>query len=768
MALEVARGILNAAGATQTITTGFFTPPKFAIFVVVGATVAASGAAPALTTGQALSVGFTDFTNHRCHSCAATHGATSATLDVSRYAQDNAKCIHIISPAGVTVLSGVAALSGNNVVITWTGTVGSRLVEYLIFGGTDITNVTLGGFLSPAANVNLDVSLGYNYNFLMFLNGYTGIATPVGASDSQISVGYASADGSGSLGTGQGATAAVRDNAAATTSADTFESVVNASIAAAAGMTGSLTFSNNVTPIANGFRVTGGAGATAGRYCYYLAVRGLQAKVGSFVPPVMNGLTTVVTTGLTEVTKAVMLQASGHITPYPKSMQRLGIGMSTAINTGSAAWIGGDDAVVLSTSLPSQNRQLMLNDAVMYLAGGATGAVIGRAALTTLVANGFTLTWPTAPTNTRECIYVAFAPAGLAPTPINISSGIQVTPSLTAPQIAGTGSAPLVISAGISVTPALSAPGVGGSGSAPLSVAAGISVTPALTAPVVAVSVGQNVSLASGIQVTPTLSTPGVVAAGRINLTSGIPVIPSLTNPGVAAGASGAIVLGTGISVTPSLSAPGVARGPGIVLAFGIVVTPSLTNPVVQLYDSIVLTTGISVVPTFTTPTLGGTGSAPVVLTVGISVTPSLTAPSLSAGAGIVLAVGISVTPSLSAPVLAATATFLNYGILRQIDSAWFPGGQTFYLEATIWTDDETKAVQVQLASSPDGVVWTPVIGSIVTSTAMSAGLIAARRRSTALLLTPGNYWYRVEMSSGVAAGTLHHCEGADLILAAA
>src|SRR3990167_3420376 len=149
MALGVTQGVATR-GTTTSITVGY--EPMALIAFATGTTTIDTSPAE-----YALSTGYTDFTNARCIDIAILDNDTSSSGNNAYRGQSTTSFVQWISSTTGAILasgSSTKAIVGGGpnwtITFTWTGT-GAYLVPYLVLGGTDVTNVAVGDFLTPTS-----------------------------------------------------------------------------------------------------------------------------------------------------------------------------------------------------------------------------------------------------------------------------------------------------------------------------------------------------------------------------------------------------------------------------------------------------------------------------------------------------------------------------------------------------------------------------------------------------------------------------------------
>lgn len=191
-ALEVTSGQFAAstAGTTTTVTTDF--QGKAVIFWTAGQiTAGLDNAANAM-----FSIGFSDGTGHRSISWATDDNVnpTNAGKTMSLV-----RAVEILSAGTPTVVRGITGVAFNatpNMVVTFDDTpAAAYLINYILLGGSDITNVLVGHDTMPTATGTWSIdnggsSVGFTADFGIFL--YNQLTASGGTTLTNGAIGFAS------------------------------------------------------------------------------------------------------------------------------------------------------------------------------------------------------------------------------------------------------------------------------------------------------------------------------------------------------------------------------------------------------------------------------------------------------------------------------------------------------------------------------------------------------------------------------------------------
>lgn len=303
--------------------------------------------------------------------------------------------------------------TSNGFDLTWNpNDANANIINALVLGGSDITNVFAGEFTLPtgAVPVSKDITtVGFSPDFIFFIPTTYEVAAPNADNRSRQSLGL-------SVGTTQiaGISAGALNtvNPTSTRRYQRTDRVV--------GVVGDSTIKDEFTVTAilsNGFTVnllTSSAGTAD--YVYFLAIKGGQHKVGSFTqptagtPPFDQDYA-----GIGFTPKGLFLASACAVASSSVSTNsRLSIGCGTDVSSRGVIWHGDRDAVTPS------NAGMYLDRTKVYKAmTEGTPTLDSDADLaSTPFSNGkFTLSWTSIDATPREVLYWAFGDAGAAPPP---------------------------------------------------------------------------------------------------------------------------------------------------------------------------------------------------------------------------------------------------------------------------------------------------------------------------------------------------------------
>lgn len=399
------QGVMTApAGTGNSATTAPGFAPKAVIFWTDAAT--ASGDAADLWG----SFGFGDGTGAHsfCSFWAFTNNVSTTAFsrgDVS------GSCVAVNNGAGTSLLrASLSAFSASGFTLNYSvNTVSGTIIHYLAIGGTDITNVLSGTFLSPTATGNQATStVGFQPDLLMFV---TGAQAPM------IGVAMSSTDRFAcSLSATSGATKST---------ANTSSRIQDMTHCIASLQVGGGTSFANVADLvsmdATGFTLNFTTVLASAQTTGYLAIKGGTYGAGSFTKGANTTDTTVtVDAGLTATPVAYLMIGAVSTT-------------NTAQSTGARFTMGGTDGTRWDSATTENKNGVIPTQARRYSDAGAGANSVYRqralpASTTTagadevifahsaFTATGFTLSYTTNATATAYVFpYVTFGPVAAAP-----------------------------------------------------------------------------------------------------------------------------------------------------------------------------------------------------------------------------------------------------------------------------------------------------------------------------------------------------------------
>lgn len=305
-----------------------------------------------------------------------------------------------------TAVGAISAIGADGFTVNWTtNNAAAKLIYYICIAGSDITNTATGEFTSPALNVtgNQSTNVGFKPDLLMLYGvGETAQAVNYGL---QWAVGFACSASQQATFGGCALDDVVTMDTARYQRVDQCFAMFSKTSTTTKALEGAL-----VTMDANGFTInwTTVASAGASKKIGYVAIKGGSYKVGSFTAPVA-GATPVsqATTGVGFLPSGIILASVGGLASSAiQTTDRVSFGAGSSSADRRVGWAGDTDGTANETT-----ARIMLNNKIVKMATEnatpASTTTQAEADLTSLDADGFTLSWTTRDTNAYEIIYVA-------------------------------------------------------------------------------------------------------------------------------------------------------------------------------------------------------------------------------------------------------------------------------------------------------------------------------------------------------------------------
>lgn len=336
-----------------------------------------------------------------------------ASSDASRYF--NTARLLVSLTAGTATANNIADLTSfdaTGFTTNWpTLTTASPLYNYLVLGGTDITNVKSGNFAAATSGATQAVTgVGFQPD-IVFL--FATLQTTSAMSNNNNQYGFGVMHSSG-----QWAMCQRDQNAQATM--NTTRAFSNARAIMIQTSTTNALFDERsfVSMDSDGFTLNidtqGGTGFLIG----YMAVKGGQWKVGNDTQKTSTGTKAITGAGFTPV-GAVFGSVCDTQTSGTADNARLMFGATTGTSNNVALWTGDTDNVpdAIANTIMSNNKCI-----VMATEGASASPTTNAdAALSSFDSDGLTLNWTTADATARVFGYVMFGsnatpPASFTPT----------------------------------------------------------------------------------------------------------------------------------------------------------------------------------------------------------------------------------------------------------------------------------------------------------------------------------------------------------------
>lgn len=311
---------------------------------------------------------------------------------------------------GVQNLAGFTSFDANGFSLNYAvNTLPDALLNYITFGGTDITNVLSGSFASNTTTGNQAVTgLGFQPDLVIL---FATLQTASGQSNNHSQYTFGVMDAAGNQ---WSMTQKIRN--AQATMATTRAFANDKCFVMQATTSSSAVFQDMafVSMDSDGFTVNitkaGGSAILIG----YLAIKGGQWKVGTDTQKTSTG--TKATTGIGFTPSLVMFGATGQLNAGVTTDARLCFGATDGTRS-IAQWTGGRNGSadsICNTILSASKCLIMAQEGT-----SATPTIQAEAQISSLDSDGFTLNWTTADSNARIFGYIALGanatPAGYQP-----------------------------------------------------------------------------------------------------------------------------------------------------------------------------------------------------------------------------------------------------------------------------------------------------------------------------------------------------------------
>jgi len=311
-------------------------------------------------------------------------------------------CIIILSNGAPTLAAqaSVTAFNSDGFVLNWqTNEARADIIDFVAFGGTDLTNARAGTFsLTTSTGTQAVTGVGFQPDFVMFLWSFNQTADSNSA-HAEIGVGFAGSS------TKRGSMVANSEDGRGTM--DTWQQQRNDScILLLTPTTGAQDAIVDFVSMDNdGFTVTKSDAPAYATPIFYLALDGGQYDVGNFNSPTATGDQDI--TGIPFQPRLVMLATQGRSAGTAiGSTAELALGAATSSTQRGCTWFEDPDNLA-----DSDNEQETLNTKIIQWrdrTAANTFTLRGSADFNSFLPNGFRLSWSNVETAGRQVIYAAF------------------------------------------------------------------------------------------------------------------------------------------------------------------------------------------------------------------------------------------------------------------------------------------------------------------------------------------------------------------------
>jgi hypothetical protein len=379
----------NTTTGNQAVPHGLGSTPKAIIFFSVGPSVTVDG-----NSGHANScIGMAVSSTQRCVVSGVSLD-TVLTSDTGKDVRTTACIVHLNNATTVPTVDAIAdfvSFDATNFTINWTDApAAATLIQFMVLGGTDLTNVFLGTITPPTSIGTQDITApGFTPNGIFFLSGSS---TATGAHD-PVALGFAANNG-GSI---EQSSHAWFDLDAAT-AMRSWVSGWNDKCISYALATDALDAQASLNAfITNGFQLNWNDAATAGGSVFYLAMKGPAFRVLNRQKPISNQTETVTvgfqSRGLLFMSNLATINTSSAT---PGTGAYIAFGASDGTNDGTITNVQNDG------NTASSAKRAFLRSLVLRILAAPTPTNVGDGNVTAVGATSFDLTWTNTNTVTHQ------------------------------------------------------------------------------------------------------------------------------------------------------------------------------------------------------------------------------------------------------------------------------------------------------------------------------------------------------------------------------
>lgn len=401
MALSSYVGSFAQPGSTgNQAVTGVGFQPTLVLFWMTGAT--ADGTAANVQLGMGAAVSSSDRRYFSHYSADAITPSVGGTGNRS----DNANAIGCVSASAGTVTILAAAdfvsMDSGGFTVNWTTVdATARIINYLALGGASLTNVKTGQLTNPTATgTQATTGVGFQPDVLLFFALGANTTTPVTVgSDLHGLIGFA--DSAGNVGS-----LSPFPSRANTTSNDkvyqrTASCVTMLNTAGAVVREASLTSMDS-----DGFTLNWSSTNSIQVYCFYVALKGISIKVGSFNQATSNGNQSVSNLGFAP--SALMLESFDNAAATTvQTDYKLSLGITDGTRRASI-WQGG----LAGQTTTREKQDLDRANLLKMFTPASSPTTLTVADIATLDSDGFTINNTTTDATARQILYFAVGPGG--------------------------------------------------------------------------------------------------------------------------------------------------------------------------------------------------------------------------------------------------------------------------------------------------------------------------------------------------------------------
>lgn len=447
--------ILQKTSTGQQAYTGLGFQPKILIFFGNTSTADGNGTGTSFNFGVA-----TSSTDRRCMSI---NGSDAATRAITYF--KNTVCYATFDNdlfATKLAEADFVSMDADGFTLDWTtADSNARIVNYIAIGGDSVTNVKTGQETArTTAGTKATTGVGFQPDgMLFFAPGSNTAATVEGAQTHQSFIGWASSTSARGFVGQRDIDGAVESSRQQQTNG----------VIAFTNSADSAAFADLNSLDADGFTLNWTTPAVGAHYFYWVALKGVSIKAGSFNQATSTG--NQATTGVGFKPSSLIVQSFCNTsTTSVVSHKRWSFGAGSSSSARGCVWAGSTHAASPAVRKNNLDRTKIIK-LMTEASGGPT--VDAAADLVTMDADGFTVNWTTVDATARQILYLAIGPYSALPAiKTGVGSlgfkagGVQEVPKTNAGKgsLGLTGSAPRLSVYGETGTGRLGAKGSGAKG----------------------------------------------------------------------------------------------------------------------------------------------------------------------------------------------------------------------------------------------------------------------------------------------------------------
>lgn len=383
----VTSGSFNCPSATgsQTVSGVGFQPKAVLLFATKNATLGSA-------VHYNIALGYA--TSSTQEATVASSDTDAVTTTVNRRSSSNADTITFETFAGTGLEADFTSFGADGFTLNWTAVNNGVDIQYVAWGGTDLTNVRAGTFNQALVTGNQAVTgVGFQGEFGIFLHSNLAVDES-DSNNAQIGIGAAVSSSSRWAQNwlmSNGVTTSVAVGTQVSTACITLNSQF-----------GIVYRADFVSWDSDGFTINNSTVDGEANRIHYLVFKGGQYKLGAFDQPGSTGNQAVAGVGFTP--KGVLLSSYNHAANVSQQNHaRTSIGIGIDSTNSRSMWAGSSNGV--TTTVADQ----LISSKVIVLATEGTPTTNAQADYVTNDSDGFTVNWTTVDATSRQVMYMAFA-----------------------------------------------------------------------------------------------------------------------------------------------------------------------------------------------------------------------------------------------------------------------------------------------------------------------------------------------------------------------